>query len=101
LGSGNLVSESVPKLKIGETENWLGVLMQGANYCGDGVITALLTEMYRFNPNPAPTRSRGSERMERIKYMAASRGSLSKPQRTAFILLIILFLHKKEAVSAV
>jgi hypothetical protein len=41
LGSGNLVSESVPKLKIGETENWLGVLMQGANYCGDGFIAAI------------------------------------------------------------
>jgi len=40
-------------------------------------ITVLLTELYRFNPKPAPTLICGSERMDRIKYMATSRGSFS------------------------
>jgi len=31
-------------------------------------ITALLAELYRFNPKPAPTLISGSERMDRIKY---------------------------------
>jgi len=42
-------------------------------------ITALLTELYRFNPKPAPILIRGSERMGRIKYIAASRGSFLIP----------------------
>jgi len=31
----------IHKLQIRETENLLGVLMQGANYCDDGFIAAI------------------------------------------------------------
>jgi hypothetical protein len=41
--------------------------------------TALLTELYRFNPKLYPPLISGSERMDRIKYMATSRGSFSMP----------------------
>ena len=51
-------------------------------------ITALLTELYRFNPKLAPTRISGSRRMEQIKNMATSRGSFSMPRRKVFQTLI-------------
>ncbi len=80
------------------------------SFCGFvfTLITALLTELYRFNPKPTPTLISGSQRMDRIKYMTTSRGSFSMPRRTAFNieqiccflkqidkLLIIRFIHKK------
>ena len=82
------------------------------SFCGFvfTLITALLTELYRFNPKPAPTLISGSQRMDRIKYMTTSRGSFSMPRRTAFNieqiccflkqidkLLIIRFIHKKRS----
>jgi hypothetical protein len=60
-------------------------------------ITALLTELYRFNPKPAPTLIGGSERRDRIKYMATSRGSFSMPRRTEYRLTSDMIKHAGAA----
>jgi len=36
------IAGSVLMVEIGETENLLGVLMQGENYCDDGFIAEIL-----------------------------------------------------------
>jgi hypothetical protein len=60
-------------------------------------ITALLTELYRFIPNPAPILISGSERRDRIKYMATSCSSFSMPH--GFDCFILFFLAPRMIVS--